>query len=341
MASRFPSGPLHLARFRQLISPSCSASQRLAFHTTPRNQILDICLGYTHSAFLGLHSFTGLSWASTIPLLALILRVTLTHPFILYSDKIREHRVLLQPIIIAWIRVIRQKVVQEHGEVGPRALDRIANRAIRLKRKEIYARHGIKLWKSALPAVQFPVFLLISETLRRMSGMGLGLLGVITGWLNSKPTAEELIEPPAVSLENPIDENLPDNFMDLFEPSFASGGALWFPDLLLPDPMCYLPFILSGSLALNVYYNLKSNSSQSKWHRRLYNTLMILALASGPLTLKFPCALLIYWISSSAFGFGHILILRWHRPLTPFFEPCKPRKERVLLGGHQAKQRGL
>lgn len=297
-----------------------------------------------------------------------------------YTNQIHQRKLLLQPTILAWIPIIRKKVFHEHAHLGPEAVERISQRAVRLKLKEIYTRRGIKFWKSLLPVVQFPVFLLISETLRRMSGMGLGILGLLAGRFNSEPAAEaeeliehpmvplghsvdanladnsmsllvgrsdsesaaeELIEHRMVPLEHSVDANLVDNSMDLFEPSFASEGALWFPDLLLPDPTLCLSLILFVSLYANVTYHAHVAPAQTKWGHRYYKILRILAFASGPLTIPMPTAILVYWISTSLVGLGHFTFRQWYKPHMPRFRPCKPRHLRVLLGCHQEKQRDL
>lgn len=116
------------------------------------------------------------------------------------------------------------------------------------------------------------------------------------------------------------------------EQSFAMEGALWFPNLLLPDPISVLPFVLSGSLLANIFYHMRQAKSSNIWQRMINNTLITMAFAIGPLTLQVPSAMLIYWISSSSIALGHSIALNWYIPRPPQILPCKPRGNRQVLG---------
>lgn len=161
------------------------------------------------------------------------------------------------------------------------------------------------MWKNNLSFLQFPVWLTAVEAVRKMCGKEVGLLGLMFG------TAGETKE---------IQEAMRANGMEL---SLANEGALWFPDLLVPDPMLVLPFMLSGMMFLNLANTSAKNPSVAQ--RRLMNTLKIVALAIGPLTLHIPSAMLVYWISSSSFALGQALILERLMPVKPPVTPCKPR----------------
>ena len=94
--------------------------------------------------------------------------------------------------------------------------------------KQLYAQEGCHPYKVAiLPWVQLPLWITLSLALRNMTGFFPGL--------------------------SPPDEVMA---------SLASEGALWFHNLILPDPYYILPFILAASNLLNievcVYY--KSNT---------------------------------------------------------------------------------
>lgn len=294
----------------------------------------------------------------------------------------KQRQISLEPILHTWAKIIHRKAILEHGESGLEAINRVAKRAIKLKRREIYKRQNIKIWKHFLSFVQVPVFLMVSETLRRMSGMSMGLVGWMAGRSSFEPTPEdvmehsvdeklsdhgaiplepsvneelsdhgaiplepsvdeELMEHPVGLLESSVNDNQVDSSMDLFEPSLAYEGALWFPNLLLPDPTLTLPFILSASMIANVSYQKRLIPNPSKWQTRFFNAFKLMALAAAPLTLQVPTALLIYWISSSLFGLAHFVFMQWYQPRIPHFKPCKSRDRRVLLGGHPAKQQGI
>lgn len=139
-----------------------------------------------------------------------------------------------------------------------------------------------------------------------MCGKEAGLLGMIAarfGWDEPANVIEG-------SLSIPIEE------------SFATGGALWFPDLLVADPQMILPFVLSGAILLNLY-NAPGNSI---WQKRLKRSLGLVGLAIGPLTLQVPSAMLVYWISSSMMAHMQAAVLNKVMPVKPPVTPCKPRR---------------
>ena len=65
----------HPPKFNQL-----TPSNTRKFSTTPRPQFLDECLMQTHSLITGIHDITGLPWAASTPLAALLIRVTIRLP---------------------------------------------------------------------------------------------------------------------------------------------------------------------------------------------------------------------------------------------------------------------
>ena len=106
------------------------------------------------------------------------------------------------------------------------------------------------------------------------------------------------------------------------EPSFATEGALWFPNLLVADPQMILPFMLSGVILLN----LTKSTGTGVWQKRLMRSLGVVGLAMGPLTLHFPSALLIYWISSTMLAYVQTAVLDKMMPIKQPVVPCKPRR---------------
>ncbi|KAL9027428.1 MAG: hypothetical protein Q9196_004047 [Gyalolechia fulgens] len=122
---------------------------------------------------------------------------------------------------------------------------------------------------------------------------------------------EDIVEAPAVPIE----------------PSLATEGALWFPDLLVPDPHLILPFILSATMFANISYQertaKKTGLTPGAFQRRLGNAFKIVVLAVGPLTLAVPSAIHVYWISSSAFALASNIVLNWYSPTV---QPRKPKR---------------
>ncbi len=326
-------GPINLS--------SRAISHCRGFHVSQQHRLagLDTCYAFTHTALTSLHSFTGLPWSATIPCAAILIRAIVLSPVAISTYRIRERRNLLRPVTLAWLHFIRRKVFKEHSKEGPVACQKVVVKEFGRKKREIEKRNGTQVWKSALPLVQLPVFLVVVETLRKMCGTGVGLLGLFTrSFLKTDQSTlegqvEDWREPSAGSSEQSIPQAQVDQITAVvpLEQSFATEGAFWFPDLFVPDPLLILPFVLSGSMFLNIYYysTLSQAGLESKWQRRIENIYKCLALAIGPLTLSVPTGILIYWISSSLCALGNAIALRWYFRPAPLFKPCKPRWKQV------------
>ena len=203
--------------------------------------------------------------------------------------------------------------MREVGHLGPVVAHSTLVKKTRRKSREIYKRFGCKPWRNSLPQViQLPVWLTAIEALREMCGKEEGLLRMAAGLFRSGD---------AVMVSKVVETGLP------VEPSFATEGALWFPDLLVADPQMILPFVLSGAILLNLW----SARGTAIWQKRMIRSLRVVGLAIGPLTLQIPSAMLIYWISSSIFAYTQASVLDKLMPLKPPAVPCKPRKPKGLL----------
>ena len=286
------------------------------FHTTPNPQFLGVCFDQVQTLITGLHDISGLPWVATLPLTALIVRSVIVGPLSVVSHEAVNRRLALLPLINAWRLVIRQKGMKKAENRGPAVLDRIVNRALESKIREIYSRHKCGLLKLYLPLLQLPVFLVVIESIRKICGTHEGLLGLVTKQLRD----------PAEKSEDGTLEGV-SQAASAIEQSLSQEGALWFPDLLAPDPLLILPFLLSGSLFANIYYQNRAKPGQkpSKWSYRFTNTMKIMALAIGPATVQVPSALLLYWISSSSLALGQHVFLDWYSPHQVPITPCKPK----------------
>ena len=299
---------------------------RRRFHVSTRRPFLDTCFTGTHVLITGIHSVTGLPWAATLPLTALLLRITIIGPLTTYSHAITLRRAALNPLMQAWQHVFRRKVMKDHAALGPVECQKLVKKLYQQKWKEIIQARGVQFWKILLNWLQLPIFLVVIETIRKMSGVGEGLLGLLMKrFQNSEDVGQDgATQDGAGSLLFSV------------EPSFANEGALWFPDLLVSDPQLILPFLLSGVLFSNLLFHervaLKTSSIPSKSQRRLRSVLKIVALAIGPLTLQVPSAMLVYWISSSLFALGQNVFLQWYMPSPKAITPCKPRQSGDFAG---------
>lgn len=232
---------------------------------------------------------------------------------------------------------------------GPKETHRLLSKMLMKKSNEIYARTGTQRWKSFIPYMQFPIWLTAIETIRRMSGAQQGLVGLLqksVTWsepedplfdhkeTKSMPFGEQAFEEENLEVSPPYDDSMASEVLEPqvvpIEPSFATEGALWFPDLLVPDPHLTLPFILSFTLLANITHvewtARKLGTKPTAFRRRLGNAFKIVAIAVGPLTLSMPSAIHVYWISSSLFALGYNALMNWYSPLVAGVIPCKERR---------------
>ena len=287
-----------------------------AFHASSPRLFLDECVNATHTVITGIHSFTGLPWAATLPLVAVLVRLTITGPIAVYGHTISKRRREIFPLLYAWRATITRNVMRTHKAEGPVACERIIERQARETGAGIRKRMGVQYWKSSLTWIQLPTFLLFIETIRNMCNADSGLLGLFMSAPRKDVTSGGDADQPHV---NPY-----------FEPTLATEGALWFPDLLVPDPMLILPFTLSATLFASILFHERGIRATGVplgvWQIRLQRTVKILALVIGPATLGMPSGIMIYWISSSLCVLAQNVFLEWYIPSTLAIQPCKPKR---------------
>jgi len=284
-----PNRPSASALFLQL-PPSYRS-----FHASPRPQFVEQVIPIAYSIIDGIHSTTGLSWAYTLPLSAFLIRATFVLPVSIYSRLNIKKQAALAPLINTWQHPLRKQVMQEIAASGKVAHPARAHvtllRKTKEKRDELYRRWDCPRWKTWLPILQLPVWLTAIEAIREMCGQKSGLLGMV---FRTKVDG--------IAQVLPVEE------------SFATEGMLWFPDLMLSDPNLILPFILSGTIYLNISRGSGKNIVLP-WQRGLDRALKLVALAIGPLTLNIPSGMLLYWIASSSFAYAQATILEKAIPL--------------------------
>ncbi|KAI9730970.1 MAG: hypothetical protein M1818_008046 [Claussenomyces sp. TS43310] len=327
-------------------------------HASRPAQFLSPLLDSTHTLFTTLHGSSALPWAAILPLTALSIRLLFTLPMTIYTRRSTQRQLDLQPLLLAWRHQVRRDIKRRLGHLGPEYAQREEEKALRRKRRELYGRWRCGYWKTWLPAVQLPVWLLVMETIRGMCGASKGILGLIwgSGEVAGKAAMQSVAPPedaPSGQLEdvddavNSVTDSapaLPSVLQDdaisasLRESSFSTEGALWFTNLSAPDPHLLLPFMLSGAMLLNLMPARRKTvpgTTQSAMARRLTNGLRVVALFAGPMTLQMPSAMLLYWISSSLLACLQGLVLDRLMPLRPPVPPCKPR---AALSGEEARK---
>lgn len=296
-------------------------STRRAFHATSPPRFLDVCCEQTYAILNSLHTLTGLPWAVTLPLAGVGVRILLVGPFSIISHDVTRRRLSLQPLRHAWSHHLRKKIFQKYAALGPKVCHRALSRALVQNSREIDTRMGTQRWKEFIPLAQVPVFLLVIETIRKMSGVHDGLLGLLSKAFTRANSGDEF----------PGQELMQDSAVPMVH-SLAEEGALWFTNLLVPDPFSVLPLLLSGTILLNIFLQRRQASEPSKWGRRYLNAITALGFMVGPLTLQLPAAMHVYWLSTSTFAIGQTLFLQKYRPRPRPVKPCPERHNREMLG---------
>ena len=207
-----------------------------------------------------------------------------------------------------------RETMKEVGHLGPAKTQLAFLKKARRRRREVYKRHGcgdFLIWRASL--VQLPVFLASIEALRIMCGTNSGLLGLMV---------ESITGGEAAGLEERLGKSW-------FEPGLTTEGALWFKDLTVADPDMTLPFMLSGSMILNLIGGKKvpyAVVKQAIWQTRMNRILLTMAVLAGPLLLHVPSGVLVYWISSMLMAAGQATLLDIFMPRKKPIGPCEPRR---------------
>ncbi|XP_007949355.1 mitochondrial inner membrane protein OXA1L [Orycteropus afer afer] len=92
-------------------------------------------------------------------------------------------------------------------------------------------------------------------------------------------------------------------------PSLQTGGLWWFQDLTVSDPTYVLPLVVTATMwgVLELGAETGMQSSDLQWMR---NVIRVMPLAVLPITIHFPSAVFMYWLSSNIFSLGQVACLR-------------------------------
>ncbi|EDM14152.1 rCG23545, isoform CRA_c [Rattus norvegicus] len=93
-------------------------------------------------------------------------------------------------------------------------------------------------------------------------------------------------------------------------PSLQTGGLWWFQDLTVSDPIYVLPLVVTatmwGVLELGAETGMQSSDLQL-----MRNVIRVMPLAVLPVTIHFPSAVFMYWLSSNVFSLCQVACLRF------------------------------
>ncbi|CAK7223244.1 hypothetical protein SBRCBS47491_005142 [Sporothrix bragantina] len=296
------------------------------------------------ATILQLHAVTHTPWYITVPLVALGVNLVFRLPFSVHAREIAIKRARLGPLLQAWTTVHSQEVIKERKtrSMGYMSMSSVQAEVIKRFKKtsnRVFSAFGVQQWKLYGNILALPPWLVIIEAIRRMCGAPTGLLGMILRSSGSTAVAEAAAAEAttaataASASSDAVDvasiastvspQTVPDSVSALIDPTFATGGCLWFPDLTVADPYHILPFALSAMLVVNILpstdiarrslFGLSAKSGgvpgsgnntpilvESVAARALQRALLIMSIFVGPLTLHFPAAIHLYWLSSAA-----------------------------------------
>ncbi|XP_057642038.1 mitochondrial inner membrane protein OXA1L [Chionomys nivalis] len=92
-------------------------------------------------------------------------------------------------------------------------------------------------------------------------------------------------------------------------PSLQTGGLWWFQDLTISDPIYVLPLVVTatmwGVLELGAETGMQSSDLQF-----MRNIIRVMPLVVLPVTIHFPSAVFMYWLSSNVFSLCQVACLR-------------------------------
>lgn len=293
--------PLLAPRWSQLrrpVTPPTILSHRIRnFHATRPAalvpEMITFAAGYLH----GVHTVTGLPWAASIPLAAVGVR-TFAAIFIVWQRIILRRRQNIQPLIHCvkkhYQDALRAKAVEDRLYMRPQEAQEQLSRELGKRTADLY-----KEWKisqttiNVLPLVQFPIWIALMEATRNICGVNMGLLRYL----------------------NPMPDKDGGSSLDLpgVEPSLATEGAFWFPNLLAGDPTGILPVILGLTIFTNVRLGFPKMtaaelSDQNKmqmwvstflWGAKKGLMFMGAWIALTAYTTGMPAGMMLYWIVSS------------------------------------------
>lgn len=115
--------------------------------------------------------------------------------------------------------------------------------------------------------------------------------------------------------------------------SLTSGGVLWFPDLLLPDPFFILPLSTSITMFISMQVSEMRNAMQA--NAMMKYGIVGLSLLIFPITMKFPAALTLYWFTSNIFTTMVSLTIT-SNTISPYFG-LRPNREIAKIVSNRPK----
>ncbi|KAJ8262556.1 hypothetical protein GJAV_G00167760 [Gymnothorax javanicus] len=230
----------------------------------------------TEQVLVTMQGATGLPWWANIICTTLVLRTAITLPLGAYQMVIIGKVEGLQSEIAELAKRLRYEVSVRGKQRGWSEKDCRYHFRKNLRRivSDLYVQHNCHPFKASLLVwVQLPMWVCLSLALRNLS-------------LGQRDSCKAL------------------------QMELTAGGALWFPDLTLPDSTWILPVILGLTNLLIVEIFALRRLEASKFQKYVTNFIRGISLVMIPLAATVPSSMALYWLSSSCVGLGHNLLLR-------------------------------
>uniref|UniRef100_A0A803YLM1 Membrane insertase YidC/Oxa/ALB C-terminal domain-containing protein n=1 Tax=Meleagris gallopavo TaxID=9103 RepID=A0A803YLM1_MELGA len=106
-------------------------------------------------------------------------------------------------------------------------------------------------------------------------------------------------------------------------PGLKGGGAAWITDLSSPDPTYALPLLTSATMWMVLEAGAESGVS-SPHAGAVRAVLRVLPLLFLPMTVHFPAAIFVYWLTSNTFSLFQTLLLRFPSVRSALRIPAPP-----------------
>ena len=291
-------------------------------YTIDAQSLLDSALALPHGLLQTIHSF-GFSWTLAIPISALLVRAFIYFPlFGIPNQRLAQRRIEMVPLAQAWSSAVQVSVKKDFvaGKVGSlEDANRLSKNRLHARMKELKKDFGVSALSAFRPLLQFPVFYVFAEAIRRMAGAQSSLLGLLADKISPR-VVEDVVSGSSVGEAGRAVIN------SFYEPSMAAEGALWFGNLTLADPTHNLSFLISAVTFAHIWST--SRQSTSRIRKRIFLSLSIFI---APLTFNLPSAVLLYWLTSTSGAILQELILDYLYPLRKPITKCKRQSSMMSI----------
>ncbi|KAF2647094.1 hypothetical protein K491DRAFT_699841 [Lophiostoma macrostomum CBS 122681] len=326
---KHPAGAAILPTIRGFHATASRRAESLSSLDVSMNAAQELLCTLPHELLQLIH--TGLPWYAALPASAFVVRALLT-----FTAGIRVRPRIaryynINPLRHAMSLQILQKYMKTGGFSNPTQAKRVISASIKQETNSLHKRWHCSVWQQVSFAIgQFPIFLVMAESVRRMAATKDGLLNMA---LRGVGLIGGDTETNAAIVDGQWVADLTAN--PWFEPSLATEGMLWFPNLLIPDPTGLLPFVLSAVMFTNVYVAKNSATGNfergSSFSRRVRVFMIGVSLCIGPFCQYLPSGLILYWISSTSSAMAWNAWLDRRYPVAEGFGPCKRKLVQLPL----------